>query len=83
MRYFHKTMNQYYSNIINIDKLVSLLPAGAPKDAVPVIDARALGYTKVLGNGHVARPMIVKARFVSRKAELKITEAGGKIELVA
>lgn len=83
MRYFHKTKQQFYNNIINIDKLASLLPVDAPKGAVPVIDVRALGYTKVLGNGAVSRPMIVKSRFVSRKAELKLKEAGGKVELVA
>ena len=42
------------------------------------------GYTKVLGKGKLPKaPIVVKARYVSRKAEIKIKEAGGVIELVA
>lgn len=42
------------------------------------------GYTKVLGKGRLPNtPVIVRARYVSRKAELKIKEAGGVVELIA
>jgi ribosomal protein L15 len=66
-------------------------------ETAPVIDTLALvyilplfqsncsqGYTKVLGKGRLPNtPIIVKARYVSRKAEIKIKEAGGVVELVA
>ena len=66
-------------------------------DTAPVIDTLALayilyllrsnffqGYSKVLGKGRLPNtPVIVKARYVSRKAEIKIKEAGGVVELVA
>ncbi len=36
-----------------------------------------------LGKGRIAKPFIVKARFVSKLAEEKIREAGGVVKLVA
>lgn len=93
MRYFHKTMNQYYENIVNIDQLPSFIPENVTGPVV--IDTLKLGFTKVcfvaekrltvkvLGNGHITRPMVVRARFVSARAELKIVAAGGKVELIA
>lgn len=42
------------------------------------------GYYKVLGKGHLPKqPLIVKAKFFSRKAELKIKEVGGACVLIA
>jgi len=36
------------------------------------------GYYKLLGRGHLpARPVIVKAKYFSKKAEDKIKKAGG------
>ncbi|KAJ4246236.1 60S ribosomal protein L28, partial [Fusarium torreyae] len=78
--------------IINLDKLWSLVPvetreayvAGEKKDTVPVLDLLPLGYSKVLGKGRLPEiPLVVRARWVSRLAEKKITEAGGVVELVA
>jgi ribosomal protein L15 len=44
----------------------------------------ALGYSKLLGKGRCPDiPFVVRARYVSKDAERKITEAGGVIELVA
>lgn len=91
MRHFHVTKNQYYNSIVNVDKLWSYVPEKLrvaaqknPKGPVPVIDTLKLGYTKVLGNGHLPKiPVVVKARFVSRRAEEKIVAAGGKVELIA
>lgn len=60
------------------------LAEGAPQDTAPVIDLLALGYAKVLGKGRLPNvPVVVKARYVSKEAERKITEAGGRIILVA
>jgi len=81
MRYFHKTMNQYYENIVNVDTLASFIPE--EMTGAVVVDTLKLGFTRVLGNGHITRPMVVKARFVSRRAELKIVAAGGRVELLA
>lgn len=76
----------------NYTQLYSLLPAetrdayvsGEKKDTVPVIDLLPLGYSKVLGKGRLPEiPIVVKARWVSRLAEKKITEAGGVVQLVA
>jgi len=67
-----------------------LVPAEEKKDlttdseVVPVIDTLHHGYGKVLGNGVLPKlPFIVKARFVSRRAEQKIKEAGGVVKLMA
>ncbi|KAI8892547.1 ribosomal protein L18e/L15P [Globomyces pollinis-pini] len=91
MRYFHKTMNQFHSNVLNIDKVWDLVSEEArnkaeanPAGPVPVIDTLAHGFTKVLGKGRLPQiPLIVKARFVSKQAEEKIVAAGGRVELVA
>lgn len=59
--------------------------SSASSDLAPVIDTIQLGYGKVLGKGRLAadKPLIVKARFVSRRAERKIKEAGGVVKIVA
>ena len=54
------------------------------KDKAPVIDCVKAGYFKVLGTGKIpAQPVIVKARYFSKKAEQKIKEAGGACILTA
>lgn len=76
----------------NKSQLWSLVPAeareaylsGEKKDTVPVIDLLPLGYSKLLGKGRLPEvPIVVRARWVSKLAEKKITEAGGVVELVA
>jgi large subunit ribosomal protein L27Ae len=73
-------------------QLWSLVPAekrdeylsGSKKDVVPVLDLLPLGYSKVLGKGRIPEiPLVVRARWFSKEAERKITEAGGVVELVA
>ncbi|EJU02418.1 hypothetical protein DACRYDRAFT_66524 [Dacryopinax primogenitus] len=90
MRHYHLTRNVYWRPTINLDKLWTLVPEEEKKDlkedseVVPVIDTLALGYGKVLGKGRLPKlPCIVKARFVSAKAEKKIKEAGGVVKLIA
>jgi len=84
------TRNQYWRPTINVDKLWSLVPEEEKKDLkensenVPVINILAHGYAKLLGNGKLPKlPFIVKARYVSRRAEEKIKEAGGVVKLIA
>ena len=92
MRYFHKQQAHFWKPVLNLDKLWSLVPAetreahlnGSKSDTVPVIDLLPLGYSKLLGKGKLPEvPIVVKARWVSKLAEKKITEAGGVIQLVA
>ncbi|GJE85224.1 60S ribosomal protein L27a [Phanerochaete sordida] len=90
MRRYHLRQNTLWRPIINVDKLWTLVPAEEKaelkedSEVVPVIDTLHHGYAKVLGNGQLPKlPFIVKARFVSKKAEEKIKEAGGVVKLVA
>lgn len=88
MRHFHHTRNSYYSNVLNIDKIWTLVPEeqrkGLTADSkeVPVVDAVAHGFTKVLGKGRLPQlPFIIKTRWVSALAEKKIKEAGGVVSV--
>lgn len=84
MRFFHKTMNQFHRPLVNLESLVTLVPADIlASGKVPVIDTLAAGYGKLLGRGKISRPLVVKAKFVSKRAEEKIVAAGGRVELVA
>ena len=90
MRYFHKTQNKFHCPTVNVDKLWTLVSeqtrANYAKDTkkVPVIDCVRAGYYKVLGKGLLPKqPVIVKARFFSREAELKIKAVGGACILTA
>ncbi|KAF7829312.1 60S ribosomal protein L27a-3 [Senna tora] len=67
MRYFHKLRNKFYCPIVNIDKLWSLVPQ------------------EVLGKGVLPenKPVVVKAKLISKIAEKKIKEAGGAVVLTA
>eukprot|EP00605_Chrysophyceae_sp_TOSAG23-4_P002943 GSChrysophyteH1.ASY1.ANO1.3241.1 assembled CDS len=67
MKFYHKKPALSYMPTINVDRLWSFL-----------------GYFKVLGKGALpAKPMVVKAKFVSSLAEKKIKAAGGAVVLVA
>merc|ERR1711865_214530 len=89
MRYFHKLKNQFHMPTVNTDKLYSMITeeqmAAAKKNAgkALVMDVTKLGYFKVLGKGKLPKlPLLVKARYFSKLAEKKITEAGGACEVV-
>jgi large subunit ribosomal protein L27Ae len=88
MRHFHLTHNKYWKPSVNLDKLWSLVPEDqktkVSATAAPVIDTLQHGYGKVLGKGRLPEsPVIVKARFFSRRAEEKIKAVGGTCVLVA
>lgn len=90
MRHFHLTRNKYYSPIINVEKIWSLIgdearaKAAESKDSAALIDVTKYGYFKVLGKGQIPnQPLLVRAKFVSKLAEEKIRAAGGAVELVA
>ncbi|MCS7106176.1 MAG: 50S ribosomal protein L15 [Candidatus Aenigmarchaeota archaeon] len=42
------------------------------------INVLKLGYEKVLGSGELTKPLIIEAKFFSKKAIRKIEEAGGE-----
>ncbi|KAK7890956.1 hypothetical protein WMY93_022919 [Mugilogobius chulae] len=55
-----------------------------PEGPAPIIDAVRAGYYKVLGKGKLPKqPVIVKAKFFSRRAEEKIKAVGGACVLMA
>ncbi|PKK77817.1 putative 60S ribosomal protein L27A [Rhizophagus irregularis] len=90
MRHYHLTKQQYHCPIVNLDKLWTLVSEqtrkkyAATKDVVPVIDTLRAGYGKVLGKGNLPnQPVIIKTRYVSRRAEEKIKKVGGVVQLVA
>lgn len=88
MRHFHLTRNSQHCPTVNVDKLWTLVGeevrTAATKEAVPVIDTLKAGFGKVLAKGRLPQqPVIVKARYFSRRAEEKIKAVGGACVLVA
>uniref|UniRef100_A0A452IP05 Large ribosomal subunit protein uL15 n=1 Tax=Gopherus agassizii TaxID=38772 RepID=A0A452IP05_9SAUR len=91
MRHYHLKKNQNFCPTVNLDKLWTLVSeqtrlhyAKNQAGLAPVIDVVRAGYYKVLGKGKLPKqPVIVKAKFFSRKAEEKIKEVGGACVLVA
>ncbi|KAH6620054.1 ribosomal protein L18e/L15P [Boeremia exigua] len=90
MRHFHLQRNHEWKPIVNVDKLLSLVPEekrakylDSSAGVAPVINLLDFGYAKLLGKGRITIPVIVRARYVSAEAEKKIKDAGGVIQLVA
>ncbi|CAJ0921353.1 6555_t:CDS:2 [Entrophospora sp. SA101] len=84
------TRNQSYCPTVNLDKLWTLVSEQTRKiyatkkdsNIVPVIDTLRAGYGKVLGKGRLPdQPVIIKARYVSRRAEEKIKKVGVEVEV--
>jgi large subunit ribosomal protein L27Ae len=89
MRHFHVMKNREFTPTINIDKIFNIAGEGVYEAAkagggkAPVIDLVSKGFFKLLGNGQIKVPVIVKAKYFSKMAERKIKEAGGACLLVA
>ncbi|KAM6308959.1 large ribosomal subunit protein uL15 [Aegotheles albertisi] len=91
MKHYHLKRNQKFCPTVNLDKLWTLVSeqtrlnyAKNEAGLAPVIDVVRSGYYKVLGKGKLPKqPVIVKAKFFSRRAEEKIKEVGGACVLVA
>jgi large subunit ribosomal protein L27Ae len=91
MRNYHLNKNKRWCKTINLDKLWTLVSeetrltlAKSKEGKAPVIDVVRAGYYKVLGKGRLPKqPVIVKAKFFSKKAEDKIKEVGGACILQA
>nr|XP_037866316.1 60S ribosomal protein L27a-like [Chlorocebus sabaeus] len=80
MRHYHLKRNQSFCPPVSLDKLWTLVSeqtwVNAAKNqtgAAPIIDVVRLGYCKVLGKEKLPKqPVVVKAKFFSRRAEEKI-----------
>jgi large subunit ribosomal protein L27Ae len=90
MRHFHVLKNRKFCDSVNLDKLFNVAGEGvydaaktAPKGKAPVVDLIEKGIFKLLGNGQITVPVIVKAKFFSKLAEQKIVAAGGACVLSA
>ncbi|XP_070287233.1 large ribosomal subunit protein uL15-like [Myotis yumanensis] len=91
MRHYHLKRNQSFCPTVNLDKLWTLVSeqtqvnaAKSKTGAATIIDVVRSGYYKVLGKGKLPKqPVIVKAKFFSRRAEEKIKGVGGDCVLVA
>jgi large subunit ribosomal protein L27Ae len=88
MRHYHKKANPTWKPTINLNQVAKLILAEQAKNAkkggdLPVVDLLSHGYAKLLGDGEVQIPCIVKARYVSKVAEKKLKKAGGAIVLQA
>jgi len=89
MRTFHLKKNLHYRPTINLDKLWSLVPASVLEEAKTkketlCIDVTNYGFFKVCGRGVLPKvPVVVKAKFFSRKAEHRIKAVGGACVLRA
>lgn len=82
MRHYHLKKQPYFCPEVNVDRQAKLVPKEIKSqiegtNKVPVINCIEAGYFKVLGSGNITMPLIVKAKFFSRKAEEKIRKAGG------
>ncbi|XP_072979192.1 large ribosomal subunit protein uL15x-like [Typha angustifolia] len=89
MRYFHRLRNKFHCPAVNVERIWSLIPDEVKEKAkggeAPLVDVTQFGYFKVLGKGMLPadRPMVIKAKLVSKIAEKKIKAAGGAVLLTA
>jgi large subunit ribosomal protein L27Ae len=90
MREFHLKKNLYYKPSINLESLWNLLPtsvlaeARTKKDQSVLLDVTKYGFFKVLGKGTLPTvPLVVRAKFFSKKAEERIKAVGGACVLCA
>uniref|UniRef100_G1Q334 Large ribosomal subunit protein uL15 n=1 Tax=Myotis lucifugus TaxID=59463 RepID=G1Q334_MYOLU len=79
MRHYPLKRNQSFCPAINLGKLWTLV-----SEQTRVNAAKRSGYYKVLGKGKLPKqPVIVKAKFFSRRAQEKIKGVGGTCVLAA
>jgi len=89
-RHLHFRKNKVFNPVANIQNVWPIaLKAGVKLEKrednkVPIIDLTKAGIFKCLGKGRLpAVPLIVKAKFFSKRAEEKIKKAGGVCVLTA
>ncbi len=64
---------------LNLERLQELSQAFPLEEGKSRVDLTRLGYTKLLGSGHITKPVIVTIASFSKTAAEKIKEAGGEI----
>jgi large subunit ribosomal protein L15 len=75
------------NEVINISTLNEALPQlvqeglATKKGKTITVDLGEMGIDKLLGNGKVDKPLVIKVSQASKKAISKIEEAGGKVQL--
>jgi len=71
-------------NVINVKRLDEIAGKfSIQKEDKMFIDLESLGYTKLLGTGKIAKPLVVKVGSCTKSAVEKIKEAGGQILMKA
>ena len=88
MRNYNFKKNFFVRPTVNVEGLWNMVgdeaKAQASTSKAPVIDCTANGVFKVLGKGDMPQQaLIVKARYFTRLAEIKIKQAGGACILTA
>ncbi|MEM7825494.1 MAG: uL15m family ribosomal protein [Candidatus Aenigmatarchaeota archaeon] len=91
-RGFKRPFNNKAVNAINLKELEKIAESLCRKsleqklaekeDDRIKINVLKIGYQKVLGSGKIKKPLIVEAKHFSKKAKIKIEEAGGKAIVV-
>lgn len=70
-------------NIVNVSKL-NIFPPGTEVSPEELLQAGLIKFTgrptKILGEGDINHPLVVKANKFSLSAEKKIVAAGGQVE---
>jgi len=78
MRRFRDTKQKYHCPSINIDKISTYIEKFNSKFS-DTIDITRWGFFKLLGKGKIPpKPLVIKAKFFSKKAQAKIIKSGGK-----
>ncbi|ACJ15573.1 LSU ribosomal protein L15P [Thermococcus onnurineus NA1] len=87
-RGFHRPKAvQYTPKTINLNEIDENLPlfldigVAYEEEGKIIVDTTQLGVDKVLGTGKLTRPLVIKAYYVTPKAEDKIKAAGGEVLL--
>jgi len=80
-----RSLNQNSSNTINVsdlsERIQSFIEAGHAKENSGKVEVNLVraGYTKLLGEGRVEKPLRVTVAYHSKRAAEKISQAGGEI----
>ncbi len=78
--------NSKVFNILNLSDLDRLFEANEEVTLKVLIERKIIknvrSGVKVLGNGEITKPLIVKVNAISKSAKEKIENAGGKVEVI-
>jgi large subunit ribosomal protein L15 len=75
-----KSLRQH-AKIINVGALEGMAArlSTEKQEDKAVVDLAALGYTKLLGTGKIAKPIMVRVASCSKSAAEKVKNAGGQV----